>query len=205
MEQIYFIAGGRCWFNHFTQIPLYLSSTKEAPVPTTLLFSFLFPPPPPPSPPFDPSCLSPSNYFFRSGSICSCLPLLPATLFPPFTPPSTSSTQRSPQMEGLCPLACSITPGPRDLWGQTLRPLPNSQSLSFYFPSWKVSWNCTIWVLVWPATSLFSLRDSYLLDSGKSKESELRGFGAKLFKWLPQFSTGLFRTPDFEYIFILGP
>ena len=38
-----FIARGRCWFSRLTRIALYLSSTKEAPISTIPLFSFLFP------------------------------------------------------------------------------------------------------------------------------------------------------------------
>ena len=104
-------------------------------------------------------------------------------------------------MEGLWPLACSATSEPRDLWGQTLRPLPTPGPFHFIllagegpgiaqFESWP------------PGTSLFSYGVSYPLNSGKSTVVE--GFGAELFRLLPQFSAGLFLDSGFwTYLHIL--
>ena len=90
---------------------------------------------------------------------------------------------------------------PRDLWGQTLRPLPTPGPFHFIlsagegpgiaqFESWP------------PGTSLFSYWVSYPLNSGISTVVE--GFGAELFRLLPQFSAGLFLDSGFwTYLHIL--
>lgn len=104
-----FIAQGRCWLSCLTQIPLYLSSTKEGPHYTFVLFPFS--PPPPPLPLFDPSFPPQIISLDLEASVPSC----PFSSHPPslLSPPSsTSSSQRSPQIEGLWPLACLLSQGP---------------------------------------------------------------------------------------------
>lgn len=138
---------------------------------------------------------SPSNY---SGDLEASVPACPSpSLIPSLLPPSLSS--KSPQMEGLWPLACSAALSPERPLRPNLETPPTPDPFHFILSAGEG-----------PGMHSLSLgpRDQSLLLLGqlsikfRQKHCESKGLVLNYLDYCPNSLLGFFWTLDFEHTFI---